>query len=54
MSDNSDDLAVSNHFLKVALNGLASQIVGPFLGCLGKGLLLALVPGSKKFWRLKD
>lgn len=48
MSDNSDDLAVSDHFLEVTLNGLASQIVGPFFGRLSKGLLLALVPASKK------
>lgn len=44
MSDDTDKFAVADHFFKVVFNRLFAQIVGPFLGSLGKCLLLARMP----------
>lgn len=44
MSNDPDDTAVADHLFEVFLNGLAAEFVLPFLACLGKGLLLALIP----------
>lgn len=41
MDDDTDIFAIANHFLEAFFNGLLSQIIGPLLGCLGEGLLLA-------------
>lgn len=44
MSNDTDELAVADHFLEVVLDGLLAQIIGPLLGGLGESLLLARVP----------
>lgn len=46
MRDDADELAVADHLLKVVLDRLLAQIVGPLLGGLGESLLLAHVPLS--------
>lgn len=54
VSNDPDDLAVTDHFLKVTLDGLATQIILPLLGGLGESLLLALVPVEHKQRGLQD
>lgn len=51
MGDDANDLAVLDDFLQVLLDGLASEIVLPFLGSLGESLLLTLVPIQKQ-WQI--
>lgn len=46
MGNDTDELAVADHFLEVILDGLLAQIVGPLLGGLGESLLLARVPSD--------
>lgn len=46
VGDHTDYCAVAYQFLEVLLNGLAPELILPFLARLGKGLLLALVPSS--------
>lgn len=51
MYKNTNNLAVTDHFLEVIFNSFLSQIIGPLLGSLCEGLLLAAVPAphqSKK------
>lgn len=44
VSNDADHSAVTDDLLEVFLDGLASEIVLPFLGGLGEGLLLGFVP----------
>lgn len=44
MRNDTDHLAVADHFLEVVLNGLLAEIISPFPGRLRESLLLALVP----------
>lgn len=44
MDDDADVLAVADHFLKVVLDGLLAEIIGPLLAGLCESLLLARVP----------
>lgn len=44
MYKNTNNLAVTDHFLEVIFNCFLSQIIGPLLGSLSEGLLLAAVP----------
>lgn len=56
MDEDANDLAITDHFLEVIIDGLLAQIVGPFLGSLWESLLLAWIPacpdkemGKKEF-----
>lgn len=40
VGDHADDRAVTNNFLEVLFNGLAAEVILPFLARLGKSLLL--------------
>lgn len=54
MSDDANNLAVSNHLLKVPLDGLLTEIILPLLRRLRERLLLALVPAeTQKVLRCK-
>lgn len=46
MYKNTNNLAVTDHFLEVIFNSFLSQIIGPLLGSLCEGLLLAAVPAQ--------
>lgn len=46
MGDNTDVLAVTDHFLEIILNALLAQVVGPLLDGLAESLLLAGIPGD--------
>lgn len=47
MGNDSDGLAITNHFLEIVIDALLAEFVGPFFVGLGECLLLALVPENR-------
>lgn len=47
MSNNTDGLAITNHFLEIVIDALLAKFIGPFFVGLGECLLLALVPEKR-------
>ena len=48
VGNDADDFAVALHRLQIPLDHLLAEIVLPFLGGLGEGLLLGLVPSMRQ------